>query len=265
MLERVKEAIANRPPGSRLVFLSDYDGTLTDFHENPAMPWPSSDTLRLISRLARRPDVSLGFVSGRRLEDLRARTTLSEDPYLAEHTYLAGLHGLEIACNGQRWQHPRLEAARDQMRGLAASLEALAMGVNGLLIENKGVSVAAHVRGVPEADREKALSLVDHDAEPWIAAGSARRLWGNLVLEFLPSVAWHKGDATRWIVEDVERRSGAPAWVVFVGDDVTDEDAFRSIERGIGVLVGQRESAARFQLDSPKDVAALLAWLTRDA
>ena len=58
--------------------------------------------------------------------------------------------------------------------------------------------------------------------------------------------------------------TGDVSWVVFVGDDVTDEDAFSAIERGISVLVGSRESAATYQLGSTAEVNALLAWLTRE-
>jgi trehalose-phosphatase len=88
-------------------------------------------------------------------------------------------------------------------------------------------------------------------------------LIGNLVLEFLPNVACHKGDATRWIARDVEDRTGQTSWVVFVGDDVTDEDAFAAVDRGVSVLVGSRATAAGFQLGSIAEVNALLAWLTR--
>ena len=105
------------------------------------------------------------------------------------------------------------------------------------------MSIAAHFRRVPDALRGR-RNAVERCA-PFLASGQVRRLRGQLVLEFLPNVHWDKGEATRWIVRDVEERFGKPAWVVFVGDDVTDEDAFAAIERGVGVRVGSRETAAR--------------------
>ena len=104
--------------------------------------------------------------------------------------------------------------------------------VPGLILEDKHASVAVHVRGVEASRREQALVLADEQAAEWVISGRLRRLTGNLVLEFLPNVACHKGDATRWIARDVEERTGDVSWVVFVGDDVTDEDAFSAIERG---------------------------------
>jgi trehalose 6-phosphate phosphatase len=77
-------------------------------------------------------------------------------------------------------------------------------------------------------------------------------------------VAFHKGDATIWIQTDVELRAATRCFLVFVGDDITDEDAFRAIRTrnsGIGVLVGSRPSAATHQLSSTDEVEELIAWV----
>ena len=81
---------------------------------------------------------------------------------------------------------------------------------------------------------------------------------GADVHEYLPGAAWTKGHAVRWIVHDVERLTGQPAWVAYFGDDLTDEDAFRAVDEGISVVVGRRASVARYRLDSTADVAAAL-------
>lgn len=255
-LQAVIDAIRARPADTRLVFLSDFDGTLADFHDNPVLPWPTRKTQRLIAALASRSDLSFGVVSGRRLDDVRARTVLSVD------AYFAGLHGMEIAFGDDRWQHPRLTDARAHIHQLTDELRRIAPQVAGLHIEDKEASVAVHLRRVAPADRAAAEALVERTAAPFVATVHVGRLIGHLVIEYLPNVDWDKGHATRWIARDVERRFNRPAWVVFVGDDVTDEDAFEAIERGIGVLVGKRKTAARYQLDSTRDVTALLAWLT---
>jgi trehalose-phosphatase len=88
-----------------------------------------------------------------------------------------------------------------------------------------------------------------------------KRLEGKMVAEYLPNLASHKGDAAVWIAKDVEAQVRRPVWTLFLGDDVTDEDAFRAIDSGIGVLVGSRPSAASHQLDGIADVDLLLRWL----
>ena len=122
-----------------------------------------------------------------------------------------------------------------------------------------------HLRRVRPPEREAAEALVDRIARPFVDAGDVRRLRGELVVEFLPNVDWDKGAATRWIARDVASRFGRPSFVVFLGDDQTDEDAFRAIEDGFGVLVGRRLSAARFQLNNTREVTLLLAWLAGGA
>lgn len=255
MLVDVQKAIASRPSGTRLLLLSDFDGTLADFHPDPAAPRPSPTMAALMARIAARPDVSFGIVTGRRVSDLRSRTELPDS------VYLAGLHGLEIERGMRRWQHPDLDAAREAVRELYARLEALRERTPGLMLEDKDVSVAVHVRGVRPELRDEALAQADACGAPWVESGRLRRLSGKMVLEFLPSIDVHKGDAVRWIAADVEAEHGQPAWVVFIGDDITDEDAFRAITNGIGVLVGSRESAATHRIANTREVEALLAWL----
>jgi trehalose 6-phosphate phosphatase len=255
MLADVKRAIVERPAGTRLLFLSDYDGTLAAFDPDPAIPRPSPQTAELLCKLAARTDLSFGIVSGRRISDVRTRTQLPS------RVYLAGLHGMEIEVGSRRWQHPDLEAARQYVRSLYERLDEVRR-VPGLVLEDKHASVAVHVRGVAEAERPEALALADSCADEWVSAGRLRRLVGNMVVEYLPNIAAHKGDATSWIVQDVRERCNQPIWTVFVGDDVTDEDAFRAISEGIGVLVGSRETHASHRVADINEVCSLLDWLT---
>ena len=254
MLADVKQAIAERPAGSRLLFLSDYDGTLAEFDPDPTIPRPTPRTAELLCRLAARPDITLGIVSGRRISDLRTRTQLPT------RVYFAGLHGMEIEVGSRRWQHPDLEAARQYVRSLYERLDDV-RGVPGLLIEDKHASVAVHVRAVAPELREGALAQADRCAEQWLAGGKLRRMAGNMVVEYLPNIAAHKGDATRWIAKDVEERCGDRVWTVFVGDDLTDEDAFKVIDKGIGVLVGSRDTCATHRVANTNEVCSLLGWL----
>jgi trehalose 6-phosphate phosphatase len=169
---------------------------------------------------------------------------------------------MEIEIDGRCWRHPDLERARASVRELVPRLQLVVDQFDGAILENKSVSLAVHVRGVRYAQRAEALGMADAWAEPWIAAGRLRRLEGKLVVEYLPNVACHKGDAVVWIARDVAAATGREPWVIFLGDDLTDEDAFRAIERGVGVLVGSRPTTATHQLDGIADVDTLLRWLT---
>lgn len=259
MLPDIKSVIAGRPAGTRLLFLSDYDGTLADFDADPTIPRPSPRTAELLSKLAARTDLSFGIVSGRRISDLRTRTQLPS------RVYLAGLHGMEIEVGSRRWQHPDLDNARQYVRLLYERLDEVHDVhdvVEGLVLEDKHASVAIHVRAVAPELRAAAIARADRSAAEWLTAGKLRRLTGSHVVEYLPNIAAHKGDATQWIIEDVQERCGLPVWTVFIGDDLTDEDAFKAIKKGVGVLVGSRETCATHSVADTGEVAALLEWLT---
>ena len=256
MLTDVQQAIETLPLDEPLIVLADFDGTLAEFHINPAAPMLTAVRREWLRDIAAQPLTSVGIVSGRRVADLRRRAPLPPQGYHA------GLHGMEIEQGGRRWQHPDLDRARADVEELMPELARVADAFPGAIVEDKSASVAIHVRGVAYEHRAAALALADACAAPWIDSGRLRRLEGSLVIEFLPNIACHKGDAVEWIARDVEARQGRPGWVVFLGDDVTDEDAFRAITRGIGVLVGSRPTAATHQLDSIADVDTLLRWLT---
>jgi trehalose-phosphatase len=253
MVREVLAAIHARPPQVRLVVLSDFDGTLASFDVDPEAPQLSDETKQVLEALAAREDVTVGLVSGRRIDDLDRRTQLPP------HVYLAGLHGLEIRHDAVKWRHPDLVDSRDLADQVAAAINDAVGNVPGVKLEHKGVSVTIHVRAVKMRLREDVLRTAMDSARPWIDSGAFKTLDASEAVELLPNIAWTKGDAVRWIVDDIERRARESAWCVFFGDDVTDEDAFRAVDRGLAVVVGRRPSLARLRLNSPADVAAVLA------
>jgi trehalose 6-phosphate phosphatase len=255
MSDAVLRSIQARPPDTRLVVLCDFDGTLAPFHADPEVPRLPARATVALARLLEGGHAEVGLVSGRRLDDLRARAPLPDG------AYLAGLHGLEIAVGAQAWRHPALDRLDVPLDEIARRIRQAARGEPGFVLEDKGASLALHVRGVEASRRQAVLDATEAVLDPWLDAGALRRLVGSNVREYLPAVPWHKGDAVRWIAHDVTRRTGQVAWCVYLGDDVTDEDAFRAIEHGVGVVVGERPSAARFRVPGPPAALALLEGL----
>jgi trehalose 6-phosphate phosphatase len=256
MVPDVLAAIHARPPRAHLVVLSDFDGTLASFDVDPSAPRLSHETRRALEMLAARENVTVGLVSGRRLEDLHSRTQLPR------HVYLAGLHGLEIRHGDHAWRHPDLVESRDVTDQVADAINTAIGSIPGLKLEHKGVSLTLHVRAVDPARRSDVLHAGIEATRPWLDAGVLKALDASEAVELLPNIAWTKGDAVRWIVDDIEAHARQKAWCIFFGDDVTDEDAFRAVEDGLTVVVGQRPSRARLRLNSPADVVAVLSGVT---
>jgi trehalose-phosphatase len=256
MVPEVLAAIGARPPRAHLVVLSDFDGTLASFDVDPSTPRLSTETRRVLETLASCDDVTVGLVSGRRLDDLDRRTQLPP------HVYLAGLHGLEIRHGNHAWRHPDLVESHELADQVADAVLAAVGDVPGVRLEHKGVSITVHVRAVDPARRTDVLHTAVGAARTWLDSGALKTLDASEALELLPNIPWNKGDAVRWIVDDIETHAREKAWCIFFGDDVTDEEAFRAVRDGLTVVVGQRPSLARLRLNSPADVATVLSGVT---
>jgi trehalose 6-phosphate phosphatase len=243
--------------GSMLLGL-DFDGTLA-----PIVPHPEGAGLLPASRaalitLAARRDTRIALVSGRALADLRQRVNL-------DGVYYAGNHGLEIDGPDVHRVHAEAEAARDSLAQLARALVKELSAIAGVVVEDKILTLSVHFRMVDdEAESERVRAAVRACA---LTYNGMRLTDGKKVVEIRPDVDWHKGRAFRFLRDTLENRFGrGPA--IFIGDDRTDEDAFRELgEMDCSIVVGdppQHESIAHARLRSPDDVAAFLQLLAVD-
>lgn len=245
---------ARRRVGRMLVAL-DYDGTLAPIVDRPeraALPEPTRAT---VARLAARPDTDVAIVSGRALEDVRSRVGVAA-------IYYAGNHGLEIEGPGIVRVHPGAAAARPRVEACAAALREALGGIAGAEIEDKGITLSVHYRRVAAAEVERVRERTFRVCE---GRAGLRVTEGKRVIEVRPDVDWDKGRATRFLLDALELDALHAAPAVFIGDDRTDEDAFRALEgRGEGVLVVDApppDTAAAAYVRSTEEVATLLAAL----
>lgn len=241
--------------GAGLVVVLDYDGTLTPIVASPGAAALAPSVRATLARLARSERVRLAILSGRALADVRTRVALDDVVY-------GGCHGLEIAGAGLRFRHPRVRAATltAPRRALAAATAA----IPGAQVEFKGLALSLHYRRVPGGWRGRVRAL---------AAEVARRrprlavIPGNRVFDFVPRVGWDKGAAARWIADRMAPTlPSGRAFVLYVGDDTTDEAAFAALRgRAVTVRVGAGRSAADYRVAGVREVQALLRWIVRTA
>jgi trehalose-phosphatase len=245
------DAVRQRARGKRLVLLLDFDGTLCEFEASPQNVSLSPVRRQILERLQSR--AIIGIVSGRRLEDVRARCAL-------DGIVVAGLHGLEIEGLGEWYVHPDLENAGGAIAEVTAALKEIVPGLRGVFVEDKGASVVLHFR---EADADAQRAAVDAfaaAAAPFVEQGRLRVMRGSYVLELLPNIAWNKGNAVCWIIDRVRRRYG-DIFAVYIGDDVTDQDAFAAVENeGLAIAASDRVRASA-RLDGPVAVERFLGAL----
>ena len=236
--------------GERLAVFLDYDGTLTPIVSHPEDAWLSESMRQTLRSLAARLPVAI--LSGRDLEDIRGRV-------LVDGIVYAGSHGFDIAgAGGLRRQLgdvylPVLDAAENELR------EALD-DIAGAQLERKHFSVAAHYRNVNENDAGRVALAVEAVAAKH---RELRRMDGKKVYELLPDINWNKGKAVLWLLETLEVERGK-ALPIYIGDDRTDEDAFRALEkRGVAILVSEhpQATAANYCLNNPEEVERFLGEL----
>jgi len=224
----------------RLLVASDFDGTLAPIVNNPADARPLPGAADALIALAGLPSTTVALVSGRALSTLRELSSMPPP------VHLVGSHGAEFDSG---FSH---DIDRELLERITAELMAIAADRPGVTVEPKPASVALHVRNAGPADGRAALDAALAAAQAW----NAELTEGKAVLEFAV-ISTDKGEA----IDIIRDRDDATA-VVFFGDDVTDEKAFRRMRDGdVGVKVGPGDTLARYRVESPEDVATALTRL----
>lgn len=229
------------------VLFLDYDGTLVDLQPIPEEAALHPEQKKLLAELAQK--IYMVFVSGRSLIDLMNRVAVDRVGYI-------GNHGLEIRCQGKDWVHPRARSIEPELTDFLNLLMEKTKGLDGVRLENKGLSGSVHYRCTPGGQRRKLRNLVFKEIEKH--SRSLRLVPGKKVLDVRPRVPWDKGRAIIKYLSCLGIRE--PILKVYIGDDLTDEDAFKILNsRDIGIVVGNhKETAARFRYRGIKDVWELL-------
>jgi trehalose-phosphatase len=241
-------ALAGLARVPRLLVATDYDGVLAPIVTDPARAYPLPAGIAVLGRLASQPGTTVAVLSGRTRADLAILTRPDSGPALPEEVLLVGSHGSELA--GDAELTPEQSALRAR---LVATLQQIVQDRPGVWLESKPVSLAVHTRPAPPevgaAVREAAL------AGPGRWPG-VQVTTGKEIVE-LAVVGTHKGTA----LSALRTRTGAGA-VLFLGDDVTDENAFAVLDAGdVGVKVGPGETRARFRVPDPPAAVEVLESL----
>ncbi|UCF68114.1 MAG: trehalose-phosphatase [Acidobacteriota bacterium] len=251
-MERLHEALAGRRPA---LFL-DYDCTLTPIVDRPELATLSEPMRNALRDTARRMTVAI--VSGRDLADVRQLVGLDELVY-------AGSHGFDIAGPaGLRREYERAERALPELDAAEQALLEHLESIKGCLVERKRFAIAIHYRLVDPIDVPQIEQTVD---EIHARYRNLRKKGGKMIFELQPDVEWDKGRAVLWLLSELEldRDDVLP---IYVGDDVTDEDAFAALEtHGLGIRVGRPDepTRAQFLLREPEEVTSLLDALRAGA
>jgi trehalose 6-phosphate phosphatase len=236
------------------VLILDYDGTLAPFRVDPQKAVPYDGVLEVLRDVGKQPGTRIVLVSGRRAADLLTLLPLAPQPEIW------GVHGWErMLPNGEiveEQPEPRQQAALEQAFALARDI-----APGETRIERKPASVAVHWRGLSPGPAEHIQSRLPSAWQPFTLQEKLELLPFDHGLE-LRATGRNKHHAVKVVLS----RTAADAAVAYLGDDITDEDAFEAVKaRGIAVLVRPeiRETQADVWLRPPEELLAFLRlWKT---
>lgn len=243
------DRIAQMVAGKKLAVFLDYDGTLTPIVMRPEDAVLSPSMRKTVQELSHIFPVAV--ISGRDRKDVKSLVGLNE-------IYYAGSHGFDIKGPDLEYEHgqeflPVLEEAEKYLKQKTKT-------VKGSLVERKKFSIAVHFRQVKEADFSKVNQAVQEADKKY---SKLRLSSGKKVFELRPQIDWDKGKALLWLLKKMGL-DNPHVLPLYIGDDTTDEDAFRVLfSRGLGIVVGEdsRLTSARFRLKDPNEVKKFFYYL----
>jgi len=252
------DKLKNRLSDKFVLLFLDYDGTLTPIAETPEKAVISREAKDLLNKLSKKSHCSIAIISGRSLNDIKTIVGIKNIIY-------AGNHGLEIEGPKIKFEShvsPRLKSI---IRHIYEDAVSKLSRIKGVLIEDKGLTISVHYRLVAEKDIQEFLSIFNEITGSYIVRDRIKINSGKKVYEIKPPVMWDKGKVVLWLLARqqflLERNEILP---VYIGDDVTDEDAFKVLKtKGLTIFVGEPAgSKAQYYLKTTEEVAEFLRLIS---
>jgi len=241
-----------------MLFL-DYDGTISPIAGTPDKAVISRKTRQLLKKLSVHPRRKVAIISGRALKDIQNKIGLKSVIY-------AGNHGLEIEGPKVKFRHRPAPEYRAIIRNIDNGLKRELRGIKGVLIENKAICLSLHYRLARIKDVPRIKAIFKAVTLPYVVSEKVKISAGKKMLEVRPPVSWNKGSVAMWLLarQRVFLR-GKSITPIYIGDDLTDEDAFRALAKsGITVFVGKSGlSGAKYYLKNTGEVIKFLTLMAR--
>ncbi|MFT5169815.1 MAG: trehalose-phosphatase [Lysobacterales bacterium] len=246
-LDEIKELVKGKEP----IFFLDYDGTLTPIVDTPDLAILSSEMKTVVEKLSHKYKVSI--VSGRATDDVHQKVDI-------KNLFYAGSHGFEIIDPTNNVTiNKEAKEVRNVIKQAYEELSQCLEDVDGALVEDVKYTISAHYRLVADNDLSKVKEAVEAITKKYPLLCIT---YGKKVFEIRPRIDWDKGKAVDFILStlmfDAQKQVA-----IYIGDDTTDEDAFRILKgKGFGVLVSEEERAsnAQYKVKTTNDVQKVLEY-----
>ncbi|XP_039012586.1 trehalose-phosphate phosphatase A-like [Hibiscus syriacus] len=267
------DQITNFAEGKRIALFLDYDGTLSPIVDNPDLAFMSIDMRAAVAKVAK--DFPTAIISGRSRDKVYEFVGLTD-------LYYAGSHGMDImvpvrqssddspncirSTDKQGKEGNLFQPASEFLPTIEEVFNSLVKStkeIKGAKVENNKFCVSVHYRNVDEKNWKTVKQCVHDVIRNYPRLRLSR---GRKVLEVRPDIEWDKGKAVTFLLESLGLSDHDDVLAIYVGDDRTDEDAFKVLRDGNcgkGILVSSvpKESNASFSLRDPLEVMEFLKSL----
>lgn len=235
-----------------MLFL-DFDGTLATIAEQPKEALLPPEIKALLHILSQGNSVALTIVTGRSLEDIRHKIGIKKIAYIANH-------GFEIEGINVHFRNPLFPKTTQIYREIEKELREAFKEIPEILFEDKGSTLSVHYRIAPEKNKDFIKRTIRQVVKPYIRLREVSLREGKEVLEVRPAIAWDKGKAVLWLLRSSKELSSQKSVTIYIGDDDTDEDAFKALlGQAMTIRVGEsKTSAAQYYLNDVKQVHEVL-------
>ncbi|CAL5323301.1 unnamed protein product [Camellia sinensis] len=271
-----KDMISNAK-GKKIVVFLDYDGTLSPIVNDPNRAFMSDSMRSAVCEVARRFPTAI--ISGRSRDKVYEFVKLDE-------VYYAGSHGMDIRGPPRqlktydgKYQTKDFDIKGNdfvifqpaqeflpKIKEMLSELEKKTSKIQGVMIEDNRFCISVHYRHVHQEDYD----MLQERVQCVLAKYSTFHLTkGKKVMEIRPSIKWNKGDAVEYLLDTLGLASSSDVLPIYIGDDRTDEDAFKVVRsrggEGYPIIVSStpRETMASYSLRDPSEVFSFLISLAR--
>ena len=249
----LKQIVFRVSKAKRVFLFLDYDGTLSPIAKRPDKATLPPKTRHILTKLINNKCIVVSIVSGRMLKQVKNLIGIKGIHY-------AGCHGLEMEKRDETHLFPCFAKTKTQISVIKRKLEIELRSTAGWEIEDKGIILALHYRRVRGKNIEKLRAIFSDIVKPYVMRGEIAIGRGKMVLEVRPAINWDKGKYCLYLMDKL-RYKDEKITPIYIGDDITDETAFKVLRRkGITVFVrGERKtSIAEYYLNSTKEVVDFL-------
>ncbi|TVL98876.1 MAG: trehalose-phosphatase [Candidatus Brocadia sp. WS118] len=243
----------------KLILLTDYDGTLVPIREHPDLAVLSEDVQLLLAEISSNKTIFLGIVTGRSLRQIKKLVNIQKILYAASH-------GMELEGPGLRVTSPEAKKARCNLWKLYMQLFQSLGHIEGIYLEDKGLTVSMHYRLVKNTGDLKFIEKTfTRITNPYIKRKLLSLSTGKMVYEVRPPVKWNKATTIQWLLTNYFPSTfGEDALLMYLGDDKADIEVFHALKgKELTIFVGNPSdtAAADYFVHSPEEVKVFLELL----